>query len=161
VLRVIQPHVFPARAAVHAFVDAVAKTDVSAADVFAGANPHDLRIRRIKHDATDRVRFLLVKNRFPGGAGIGGLPNTTRANRHIPGAEIGWMDGDVGDPTRHQCRANAAELEALEGLGGHAFAGIFFLNGRTWNCQRTYDKQDKWLSHETPRFARRTPPPTR
>jgi hypothetical protein len=116
VLRFPEAHVLPAAAAVEAAVNTVSKADVAAADVLAGAHPDDLRVGRIENYTTDGVRLFSIKDRLPRRSRIDCLPDTAGPHRHVPGAEVGWVDGDVGDAPGHQSRTDASELEAGQRL---------------------------------------------
>ncbi len=75
VLGVVEAAVLPAPAAVGAAVQAVAEADVAAADVLAGAHPDHVGVARVEGDAADRVGALVVEDRGPGRAAVGGLPD--------------------------------------------------------------------------------------
>ena len=85
---------------------------MSAANVFTGTHPDRVRVRGINSDITDGVRGLVVENRRPGYAGIGGLPDTTGANGYVPDAVVSRVPVDIGDTTRHESRADIAPLKA-------------------------------------------------
>ena len=120
VLGLGEAHVRPGLAAVEALVDAVAETDVAAADVLARAHPDGLGIRRVEGDAADRIGRLGVEDGRPGRAGVLGLPDAARADRDVPGVPLLGMNGDVADAAGHDGRADVAEGEAGEELGGEA-----------------------------------------
>ena len=122
VLGLGEAHVGPGLAAVQALVDAVAEADMASADVLARAHPDGLGIRRVEGDAADRVRRLGVEDRRPGRAGVFGLPDAAGADRDIPRVPL-RVDDDVADPAGHDGRADVAEGQAREELGGEARRG--------------------------------------
>ena len=101
-LRILQPHIGPDGAPIAAAVDAVAKTNMAATDVFTGSNPDDIRVCWIDRDTPDGVDFLSVKQWMPGDPGIGGLPYPTGTHRHIPGTRVFGINGDIRNPSRHE-----------------------------------------------------------
>ena len=111
-----QTQVVPVFAAVATAVDACAVGDVPPADVFTGADPDRMRIVRIDRDAADRIGVFVVEDRRPGRAAVDGLPDAARADADVPGALLGRVDRDVGDPAGHQGRADAAHLQSGERL---------------------------------------------
>ena len=88
----LQPHVLPARAAIVRPVNTVAEPDVTSPHVFAGADPNNVRIARVRGQTADGVACLVVEDGSPGRAGVGGLPDTTRTDGHIPDALVLGMD---------------------------------------------------------------------
>ena len=117
VLRCGEPHLLPGAASVEAPVYAAAPGHVAAADVLAGTDPDHVRVVRIDGDGADRVRRLVIEDRRPGDAGIGRLPQTARANRHVPGAAVFRMHLDVRDAAAHERGADAAQIHRADGLG--------------------------------------------
>ena len=118
VLGLLEAHVRPALAAVEAAVDAVAVADVAAADVLAGADPDDVRGRS---DRSSRSRSSTSPGRRRSASRScrrwSVFQTPPEPDRHVPGALVVGIDGDVGDAARHQRRSDAAQLEALEGGG--------------------------------------------
>ncbi len=115
VLGIFEPHVFPGSAAIQAFIHAVAITDVTPANVFAGANPDRVVIVRIYRDGAYGIGSLALKNRGQCGASVVCFPDSAAAHANVPGAAISRIDRDMCDTAGHQCRAYTAPLEAAEG----------------------------------------------
>src|SRR5262249_31639420 len=82
VLRLLEAEVLPGLAAVVGAINAVAVADAALAVVLAGADPDDVGVLRVEDDAADRVRALVVEDRRPGGAGVGGLPDAAGGRRN-------------------------------------------------------------------------------
>ena len=107
----LESHLLPGSSTISAAVDAVTPPNVSPAHVLAGADPHDLRIRRIEGNVTDRVRGSIVEDRRPCDAGIRSLPEPAGPDGHVPRAALCRVHGDVGDAAAHDGRADGAEFE--------------------------------------------------
>ena len=75
---VFKPHVFPAFAAILTFIHAVAVGHRALIVVFPGAYPYHRRVGRIKGNAADGVRPLVIKNGLKGYAAVGCFPNAAR-----------------------------------------------------------------------------------
>src|SRR2546423_219987 len=84
--------VLPVAAAAAAAVAPVPPADMAPTDVLAGADPDHVGIGGIESKRADRVGGLVFENGRPGGAGVGGLPDPTRAGSYVPGARRGRMD---------------------------------------------------------------------
>jgi hypothetical protein len=144
VLGVLQAHVLPVGPAVPASVDPVSPADVASAHVLAGADPDHVRVGRIDGDAADRVNALLVEEGSPGGARVHRLPDPSRAHRHVPDRAVLGMDGDVGDATGHEGRADVTELQALERLARERpRVGVVFGRGRTGQSEHGEDGKER------------------
>ena len=119
----VQAHVVPRRAAIEAAIHAGAPGHMAAADRLAGADPHRFGTVGVDGDAADRIRLLMLEDRRPCRACVGGLPHAARTDRHVPGRRSVWVHGHIGDAAAHQGRADAAEAEPAKGPGdGGGFA---------------------------------------
>ena len=78
-LRVAQAEVRPGLAGVGGLVDAVADGEVRTRQPFAAADVEDVRIGRRDGDPADRSGRLIVEDRLPRPAGVGGLPDAAVA----------------------------------------------------------------------------------
>ncbi len=123
-LGLFQTHIRPGLSAVEAFIDAVAVSDVTAADVFARPDPDDLGIDGVQRQAADGIRRLAVEDRRPGRPGVFRFPDAARTDGHIPGRFSFGVDDDVADPAGHDCRPDVAEGQAGE-KPGREKAGLF------------------------------------
>jgi hypothetical protein len=124
VLRPGKAHPLPGAAGVAAAVDAVPPADMAPTDVLAGADPDHVGVGGVESDLADRVGGLVFENGRPGGAGVGGLPDSARAGGHVPEARNGGVDRDVGKAAAHQVGADAAERQRGGGLGQWGFRGL-------------------------------------
>src|SRR5262249_21968385 len=75
VARLLETDVLPGLAAVGGLVHAVAPRDAVARVVLAGADPHDVGVGRRHRDGTDAQGRLVVEDRLPAVAAVGGLPD--------------------------------------------------------------------------------------
>lgn len=87
-LRTVESNVAPGLAAIQAAVYAIPPSDMSAADIFAGADPNGLRVQWIYRDTTYRIRWLIIKYGRPCNTAISGLPQVSGACRNIPRAPV-------------------------------------------------------------------------
>src|SRR5207302_1158493 len=139
VLGLFQADLLPALAAVKGLVDAVAVADRALAVVLAGADPDDARVLGVEGDIADRVGALVVEDGGPGDAGVGGLPDATRADGREVVAAVARVDGQANDPAGEQGRPDGAELEAGVGFGGEERVGGLLgagLRGGGWFAVR-------------------------
>ena len=95
----LSPMLLPGGAGVGGLVDAVAH-HVAVADRprFAGAGPHDARIRRRDRERADRLHRLLVEDRREGPRAVGGLPDAARRGADVVGRRVARGAGDGRDP---------------------------------------------------------------
>ena len=131
VLRVFQPHLGEAGAAVDGFVKSIAIAHAALAVVLAGTHPDDQVVVGINADTADRVRTVAIEDRRPGRAGIPRLPHASRCGHNVPGAPPGRIDGDVAHPARHERRTDAAQrqtrINRVLSSGRGRVAGLFLL----------------------------------
>src|SRR5262249_28474544 len=85
----LQAHVGPVLAGVDGLVDAVAH-GIAFADqgILAGASPDDAGVRRRDGESADGLNGLLVKNRRPAIAAVGGLPDAAGRGARVVSAGI-------------------------------------------------------------------------
>ena len=107
----LQPHVFETRTRVVADVDSVAETDMTSAIVFARSHPNRVAIARVNRDTTDGVGAVVLKNRIPSRARVGRFPDVARCDGDIPGVGLLLINGQVGNPPRHQRRTDAPQFQ--------------------------------------------------
>ena len=74
-LAIAQAEVRPGLAAVGGLVDAIADGEVGTMQSFTAADVDDLRVGGRDGDGADRAGGLLVEDRLPGAAVVGGLPD--------------------------------------------------------------------------------------
>ena len=115
------------------------RTTLRAVVLFSTAHPDDVRIVGVERDAADRIRGLTVEDRFPGGAGVGGLPDAAGRGGDEPGR------GSFGSTTRSEIRPDAtagpiernfrpeegSELHFVSGFFG-SFEASSFLSVAAW-----------------------------
>ena len=123
VLGFLQPHPLPRLAGVGRLVDAVAEVRAALAGVFTGPEPHHVRVLRIDDDAAERERAAAVENRREARAAVRRLPQSAERAGHVPGIGALRIDGDVLNAAGLNRRADAAELETLEHVGGRSLCG--------------------------------------
>ncbi len=95
VSRLGQPSGFPGGAAVEGAVDPVAGGAVPAGGDLAGAHPEGLRLGRSRRQRADRSGGLVLEQRAPGAAGVGGFPH----------AAVGGAEKESLRPPGHPGRA--------------------------------------------------------
>ena len=115
-LGTLQPNPGEAGAAVDRLVESVAVPHAALAVVLTGPHPDDQMVRRIDRHAADRVRPVAVKDRRPRRARVRRSPDAARRRDDVPGAALSRIDGDVADPSRHQCRADSPQGHAPENV---------------------------------------------
>ena len=87
-LRVAQAEVRPRLAGVGGLVDAVAGRQVGPLLRLAGADVDDVGIRGRHRQRADRAGGLLVEDRQPGAAGVGGLPHAAVDDADVEGVRL-------------------------------------------------------------------------
>src|SRR6266699_6138027 len=93
VARVSQPNVVPGLAAVVRTVNAIAEGDVATNAGFARADINYIGIGVRDRDAADGGGGLLVEERIPGNAAVGGLPNAASDGAKIVGIRLARHSG--------------------------------------------------------------------
>ena len=93
-------------------INTVTKADMTTADVFSCAHPNSAAVVGVNRHAADRVRSIILEDRLEGCSGIGGLPDVAGSNGDVPDVGIVLVNRDVGDPTGHEGRADAAKFQA-------------------------------------------------
>ena len=97
----LETDVLPRRARIGRLVDAVAHhVRVADGPRFAGAGPHNSRVRRRNRECPDRLHTLVIEDRPEGARAVGRLPDATRGGAEIVGRCV------AGD-TRHGSDAPA------------------------------------------------------
>jgi hypothetical protein len=113
-----ETHALPCFAAVERLVSAIAPGTALAIIGFASANPNDGGIRGSDGDVANGGNALFVEDRFPRGAIVGGLPDSTGSNADEYDAGIRFDYGKIVDAAAHDCGTELAELQAFEFIGG-------------------------------------------
>src|SRR5207248_6765343 len=117
-LRLREPHVLPALAAVDGLVDAVADGDGIARPRFARSHPDDLRILRIDLHLADRLHRLLVEDGLEGGAAVLALPDPAARRSHEQqglSPDVSPVDG--GYAAAHRRRPDVAGVQSGDDAG--------------------------------------------
>ena len=112
-LRFVQPDVLEFLAAVGGLVDAGAERRALAVVRLSGPDVDDVGVRRRNRDVADRGNRVLVEDRRPGGAVVGGLPDAAGREADIDGRRVALDDGDVVDAAAHVGRADRAPDESV------------------------------------------------
>src|SRR5581483_8141692 len=99
VARVVEADVRPGLTGVHGFIHPVAEGDVAANAGFAGADVDDVGIGRRHGNAADGRDRLLIEERNPGDAGVGGFPDAAGDRAEIIRVGIAGNAGDREDAT--------------------------------------------------------------
>ena len=85
----VQPHVCPGLALVDGLVDSVARhVDVADGPRFTRSRPDHFVIGRSHGQRSDGGHGLVVEDRIPCRAAVGGFPNAARCGSHVVG---GWI----------------------------------------------------------------------
>src|SRR5262245_42119630 len=87
------------------------------AGVFTGAEPYDIAIAGIDHDAAEREGGAAVEDRGERDATVLGFPQASEGTRDVPDTGVAGIDFDILDTARRQGGADAAELQSLEAVG--------------------------------------------
>ena len=82
-LTVAQSQMRPRLASISRFVNAIPDRKIRAMQSFTAADVNDVRIYRRNRDRADRCRRLIVKNRLPCPAVVGGFKNAAVHRRHV------------------------------------------------------------------------------
>ncbi len=110
-----QADVLPGQPAVGGAVNAIAVGDVPALLDLAGTHPDHLRVGRGNLQRADGGAALLFEQRFPGHAGIVGLPDAAVGRAEIEGGEFIRMTRDRGGPATPE---GTDQAPAHIGVGG-------------------------------------------
>ena len=98
--RLLEPHPRPRLARVHGLEDPFADRDVAPDARLTRARPHDARVGRRNRQRPDRGDRLIVEDRLPVDAGVGGLDNAARGGARV-------VDQRVTRHTGHRTHAVA------------------------------------------------------
>ena len=139
VLRAGQAHSLEGAAGVKTAINPIAPAHMPPADVFAGAHPQDVGIRRVERQSADRIRRLLLENRREGDAAVSGFEYPAGTDRHVEGRGLGRVHHDVGDAATHQGRPNAPEGQRRQ----RGRQRRRFLRGRTGGLSGAGPKADE------------------
>ena len=101
-LCVAQPEMRPRPAGVRRLVHAVARREIGAVQSLSRSHVDDVRIRDRDVDRADRARWLLVEDRRPHAAVVGGLPDTAAHHADVEHVRLARNSG-------RGLRASAAE----------------------------------------------------
>jgi len=99
---------------------------VTSADIFTGADPYCVTIRRIDGDATDGVGTIAIEDGLPGGTRIDGFPEIAGSSGHVPGVGFDRINGDITDPSGHESRPDGPKLQGADIRGFQALRGFGF-----------------------------------
>jgi len=95
-------------------VDAIAPAHAVAHIGFPGPHPDDIRILLEQPHGTYGTGAVVIEDRFPGGPGVEGLPDTAGGGCHDHDTEVCIQGLDIGDPASHVGRSYVAPLEILQ-----------------------------------------------
>ena len=116
VLGELEAHVAEGAPAVFALIDAVAVGDAALVVVLARAHPDDGGILGIDGDPADGVGAVVVEDRGPGGAVVGGGEDVAGGHGNQVVVGIVREHGDLGDASGDEGRADLARPEGGEGV---------------------------------------------
>ena len=116
VLRLREPHRREGLTAVGRLVNATAPRRALPIVRFAGADPHEIRIGLRHGHITDRDQSLILKERREHRAVAGRLPHAAVSGPDIPDRRVGFVNGEIGNATRHRGRADRPEVQLVEFL---------------------------------------------
>ena len=114
----LQPDALPGLAGVGGLVDPVAEVRAALALVLSRAEPDDVRVPGIDHHAAEGEGAAAVEDRREGDAAVLGFPQAAEGAGDVPDAGVLRVDLDVLHAAGGQGRADAAQLQALQGVGG-------------------------------------------
>ena len=114
----LEADVLPGLAAVDGPVDAVAPRYAALVVVLAGADPHHVRVVRVKADHADRVALLAVEQWLVGDAVVVGHPQAAGRGADEVTVRSGGIDGEVRDTSRRIRRADQSKLHACKWVLG-------------------------------------------
>ena len=108
-------------------------------------DPDHVRVARVDRQAADRIAVLVVEDGLPGHAGVVCLPHPARARGDVPQVLVVRVDRDVGDATRHERRADAAQRHPLEVLltPGRGVGVFLCVNERAGQGERGQQGRDR------------------
>ena len=107
---VVEPHVLPGLAGIGGLVDPVADRDVAADPCFPCAGPHDVGVGRGDGERTDRLHRLVIEDRLPVHAAVGGFPDAARGRPGVVDALVARDAGDRGHAISHGADVAVLEL---------------------------------------------------
>ena len=143
-LGIPEPHVRPILAGVVGTVDAIADRDAVPHPRFTRPDPHDLGIRRIDGDRTDRLYGLLVEYRLERGAAVGRLPHAAARRADIDRQPRAFVRRrDRRDTPAHRGRADVARAQSGDRFGIDFDGGGRGGGGRGRRLLREYEHQEK------------------
>ena len=116
-LAVGKAHVRPVLTGVDRFVHAVADRRVVARVALAGAGVDHVGIRRRDGDRPDGGDRLIVEDRLPRDAAVGGLEDAAHRARHVHRGDVAWQAHEHRDPPGLGRRSDIAPLERRERAG--------------------------------------------
>ena len=120
--RIAQADVGPGLAGVHGFVDAVAEADLGADIGLAGAHVENIRVGGRHGNRSDGGDALLVEDRRPHRAGVGGLPNSAAYGAEVESHGIA-RDASDGRHAPTAKRTDHAPLQLVIEAGGNGLRG--------------------------------------
>ena len=115
-LSITQPKMCPGLSGVDGFVEAIADGQIRPLQSLAAANVDDVRIGKRYRNAADRTSRLIVENRSPGAAVIGGLPHAAVYLRDVENVRLRRHPRD-GARAPTTIRADAAPVKRAEQAG--------------------------------------------
>src|ERR1700732_4974932 len=125
---VLQADVVPGLTAVVRTIDAIAEGDVTANAGFASANINYIGIGVGDGDATDGGSGLLIEERVPGNASVGGFPNAAGDGAKIVRVWLAWDAAHAQSPAATE-RADEAPFHSAVGLGIKRIGGRRMVGG--------------------------------
>ena len=153
VLGVGQARPRPRLAGVGGLVEAVAKVRRPLALVFTRAEPKDVRVLRINHDAAHVVRRVVLEDGLEAHATINRLPDTAERRGDVPDVRVFGIDGDVLHPSRHDVGGQGAPRHGIERVGGQPLCGCLprrVDRHRGHECHREYYRKSFHHLFESP-----------
>ena len=110
-LAVAKSQMRPGLAGIGGFVNPVADREIGAVQSFAAADVNDIGIWTAHRDGADGAGGLIVEDRMPGTAGIGGLEDPAINRRHV---KYVWLRRDAGDGTG-PTSAEGSDISPMQG----------------------------------------------
>ena len=142
VLRILQPQIPPASAAVIGPIDSVAPVDAALAVVLARPDPHGGRIFRIECHRSDGIRALIIKHGRPGNAIVNGFPHTAGRDADKILRGIFGIDGKTGHAPGSRRRTDGSQPQTGKRVARFTAASATPTLGRTRQAQEQEQAQD-------------------
>ena len=111
---VTEAHELPRLAGIGREVHAAPVDDVVADVALARAHPDEVRVRRRERDRPDRGRRLVVEDRVPGVAPVGGLPHAARRRADVVDLRLAGNAGDRRDSAAADRGPEVAEPDVVQ-----------------------------------------------